>query len=249
MARDNDETLANGGETAIELTSLHLRQAVGGCADSLAWLVRRLSPLLIVQAEYRLGPDLRRVYDPEDLVDEVWVVALPRLGELSARDGRYTALRFAEDRLELFDLESDPLERRPMAGCGEPCDALVAQAEAYARMLANSEHGPLELIISPVKFSRYFVWLLGEIAKANWTVAKAIMTPDMPIRQHFFEVPFSQRSDLARTVFANSITLTPGTITVEVEDDAFLVHAVGYKDDDPQALAKMDANVTGTEVP
>jgi len=48
-------------------------------------------------------------------------------------------------------------------------------------------------------------------------------------------------------IFANSITLTPGTITVETEDGHFLVHAVSYSEDDPDALADMDARITACE--
>ncbi len=54
-------------------------------------------------------------------------------------------------------------------------------------------------------------------------------------------------SEVAQTVFGNSITLTPGTITVEAEDDFFWVHAVGYDESDHAALAEMDARVTATE--
>ena len=93
----------------------------------------------------------------------------------------------------------------------------------------------------------YLLWLLKEIAKSNWAVTKAIMSPDMPIRRHFFEVPFSQRSEIGQTVFANSITLTPGTITVEVEEDHFLVHAVQFSEDDHEALADMNRRVGLTE--
>ena len=77
-------------------TSLHVRRAMDGDADSLSWLVERLSPLLWAQAEYRLGPELRAIYDPQDLVHDAWLVALPRLATLPARDGRFTPvlLRF-----------------------------------------------------------------------------------------------------------------------------------------------------------
>jgi multicomponent Na+:H+ antiporter subunit E len=86
-----------------------------------------------------------------------------------------------------------------------------------------------------------------EIAKANWAVTKIILSPNMPIRQHLFAIPFSQRTDLGQVIFANSITLTPGTITIETESDDFLVHAVSYSDSDLEALADMDRRVTATE--
>ena len=116
-----------------------------------------------------------------------------------------------------------------------------------SRMNRFSATGQLRINMKPIALARYVVWLLVEIAKSNWAVTKTIMSPEMPIRQHFFKVPYSQKSDIAQTAFANSITLTPGTITVEVENGEFWVHAVSYGDGDPAALADMDARVTATE--
>ncbi len=77
-------------------TSLHVRRAIDGDLEATGWLVERLSPWLLAQAGWRLGPALRRLYDPEDLVADAWAVALPRLPELPARDGRHAPvlLRF-----------------------------------------------------------------------------------------------------------------------------------------------------------
>ena len=77
-------------------TSLHVQRAVDGNSESLGWLVARLSPLLVAQVSYHLGPQLRRLYEPEDLVNEAWLVLLPKLGTLRPRDGRLTpvVLRF-----------------------------------------------------------------------------------------------------------------------------------------------------------
>ena len=103
-----------------------------------------------------------------------------------------------------------------------------------------------DISLSPFKAISYNIWLMGEIAKANWAVSKLIIT-GKPLNQHLFYVPHTQRTDLAKVIYANSITLTPGTITVEAIDDRFLVHAVDFSDDDPAALADMDARVTTTE--
>lgn len=75
---------------SIPPTTMYVRGAIEGDPQSLDWIIERLSPLLLVQAEYRLGPALRTQVDPQDLVNEAWVIALPRMGELSARDGRIT---------------------------------------------------------------------------------------------------------------------------------------------------------------
>lgn len=79
----HDRSEIPGGET-----SRLVRAARGGDQDSLGRLVSRLTPLLMAQAEYRLGRQLRRHLDPEDLVADVWAVSLPRLATLAAPDGR-----------------------------------------------------------------------------------------------------------------------------------------------------------------
>lgn len=70
-----------------DATSIHVLRAQGGDATSLGWLVERYSPLLLAQARYRLGGALRAVCEPEDLVHDVWTIALPRLPELVPRSG------------------------------------------------------------------------------------------------------------------------------------------------------------------
>lgn len=72
------------------VTTLHVQRAIDGDGVSLAWLVARLSPLLRAQAAYRLGPELRALHDPDDLVQDVWLLVLPRLSSLQPRAGRIT---------------------------------------------------------------------------------------------------------------------------------------------------------------
>ena len=110
----------------------------------------------------------------------------------------------------------------------------------------DEDRVPIEL--NPIKFIGYFFWLLFEIAKSNIAVTKTILSPSMPIRQNLFQVPYTQRTDLGQVIFANSITLTPGTVSVETEEGYFLVHAISYSVDDMDALADMDARVSATEL-
>lgn len=123
----------------------------------------------------------------------------------------------------------------------------ILAAYIVERMERASNGAYLSLPLRPIAFIGYIAWLFVEIAKSNWAVIKAIMSPDMPIRQHFFTIPMTQKSDIGQTAFANSITLTPGTITVEIDDDCFYVHALQYCEGDLVALADMDARVTATE--
>ena len=71
-------------------TSLHIQKAALGDAPSAGWLVARFSPLLGLQARYRLKGPLLRTYDPVDIVQDVWASVLPHLTDLSPRDGRWT---------------------------------------------------------------------------------------------------------------------------------------------------------------
>ena len=107
----------------------------------------------------------------------------------------------------------------------------------------------MDLKLAPIGFLSYLGWLMIEIAKANWIVAQKIMSPDMALNQKFFFVPYSQKTSICKTIFANSITLTPGTISVEVEEGRFLVHALAHTDGDLDALAEMDARVKAVELP
>ncbi len=88
-------------DTGDDMTTMHVRRAVGGDLTSLGWVVSRLAPLLMAQASWRLGPSLRRYYDPEDLVSDAWAVTLPRLSTLPMRDGRISPvlLRFLSTAL------------------------------------------------------------------------------------------------------------------------------------------------------
>jgi len=72
----------------------------------------------------------------------------------------------------------------------------------------------------------YFVWLGKEIYKANIAVVKAVMSPDMNISPAMLRVPVNRKTDIGATMFANSITLTPGTVSVEINDETILVHAL-----------------------
>lgn len=73
-----------------DATSVHVGRALEGDEDSLAWVITHVSPLLRMQVEYRLPERLRKLYDADDLVNDVWMSALPRLSTLAARDGRWT---------------------------------------------------------------------------------------------------------------------------------------------------------------
>ncbi|MEK9685158.1 MAG: Na+/H+ antiporter subunit E [Rhodospirillaceae bacterium] len=90
----------------------------------------------------------------------------------------------------------------------------------------------------------YWGWLCVEIIKANIDVIKQVLSPQMSISPTMVRVRASQRSDLGQVIYANSITLTPGTISVDVANDEILVHALSESGAKDLIGGEMDRRVT-----
>jgi multicomponent Na+:H+ antiporter subunit E len=110
--------------------------------------------------------------------------------------------------------------------------------------VADREGHPVHLLW---RFVFYFPWLLKEIFKANIDVAKTIIDPDLPISPTVFTVKGSQGSDLGQVAYANSITLTPGTVTIGLDDATFTVHALTRDAGEDVIGGEMDRRVTAME--
>ena len=82
-------------------------------------------------------------------------------------------------------------------------------------------------------FIVYLFRFSKELTLANYQVAKLVLSPRLPIRPGFISIPLDARTDLEITTFANSITLTPGTISVHIPDDhhSIVIHAIDVGDD------------------
>lgn len=79
---------------------------------------------------------------------------------------------------------------------------------------------------APLAFLLYLVSLARALVLANLDMARRVLTPSLPIRPALVHINTSLRSELGRLTLANSITLTPGTLTVDVEHDTLTVHWV-----------------------
>lgn len=111
--------------------------------------------------------------------------------------------------------------------------------------IADAEGVPLHLFPGVLG---YWPWLVKEMFVANVQVARIVLTPSLPIEPQLVHFQASQRTDLGRVIYANSITLTPGTVTTGVEGDDFRVH--GLADvflDDHREERLMDARVCRLE--
>lgn len=85
----------------------------------------------------------------------------------------------------------------------------------------------------------YWPWLIWQIALANLQVARCILDPGR-IHPRMAWVPASQKTDLGKVIYANSITLTPGTIAVQVAGGRILVHALEHEGIDALTGGDMD---------
>lgn len=93
----------------------------------------------------------------------------------------------------------------------------------------------------------YFVYLVGEIFKAAWSTIKLIWSPKEIVEPEVTSFRTRLTSGWAKVVLANSITLTPGTITVDVRDDLFLVHCVDKSFDVGLEGGDMEARIRRIE--
>lgn len=90
----------------------------------------------------------------------------------------------------------------------------------------------------------YWPWLLVEIVKANIDVVRRVLSPSLPVTPTMIRVKASQKSDLGQVIYANSITLTPGTISVDVANGEILVHALSREGAEELVGGEMDRRVT-----
>jgi multicomponent Na+:H+ antiporter subunit E len=93
----------------------------------------------------------------------------------------------------------------------------------------------------------YLLWLLGQIMLSALTVLRLVWSPQRKIRPGVGTVPATGMSDLAKVVYANSITLTPGTLSVSFSNGDIEVHALRTEGVAEVADSAMPRRVEGLE--
>jgi len=111
--------------------------------------------------------------------------------------------------------------------------------------VVDQEGHPVHL--GPRALFSYWPWLLVEIIKSGWDVTRIILNPRLPVSPTLLRFAPTQKTDVGLTTHANSITLTPGTITIEAGRAEFLVHAVTEAGADGIRHGEMDRRVTRFE--
>src|SRR5271166_2392020 len=130
-----------------------------------------------------------------------------------------------------------------LIAAGAACAVLCVLAAVRMRVLDEEAH-PIELFFRALT---YFPWLAGEIVKSALSVAKIILNPRLPIAPTVTVVRASQRTPVGVVTYANSITLTPGTITVGLDGPELTVHALTPEGALDLETGGMDRRVTRFE--
>ena len=97
-------------------------------------------------------------------------------------------------------------------------------------------------LIQPHRYFWFVVYLIvfiWECIKANIDVAYRVLHPAMPIRPGIVKVKTALKSEMAKMLLANSITMTPGTISVDIIDDYLYIHWIYISSEDPEVYTKI----------
>ncbi|RKX83081.1 MAG: Na+/H+ antiporter subunit E [Spirochaetes bacterium] len=89
-----------------------------------------------------------------------------------------------------------------------------------------------------VYFVIYIFVFAMELIKANFDVARRVVSPSLPINPGIVEVKTKLKSKIGRLALANSITLTPGTLTVDIKDDSLFIHWIDVTSTDIEGATK-----------
>jgi multicomponent Na+:H+ antiporter subunit E len=118
----------------------------------------------------------------------------------------------------------------------------------FARRMEVVDHEGHPIYLWRTVFT-YWPWLIKEIVKSAWDVSKRILHPDLPISPTLVRFTPSQQTVIGLVMHANSITLTPGTITIDAEPGEFLVHALTREGAEGVIDSEMDRRISRLEVP
>ena len=110
--------------------------------------------------------------------------------------------------------------------------------------VVDDESQPLELTFT---IPMYWLWLIKEVIVANIAVARCVWKGADSISPSVIKVKANQKTDLGIVIYANSITLTPGTVSIDLEDNEITVHALTRETAKDLLTGEMDRRVCRVE--
>ncbi len=121
---------------------------------------------------------------------------------------------------------------------------LIVLFMVYRMDVIDHESQPLHLTF---KITGYYFWLIKEIILANVQVVKHIWLGNDSISPTLATIKASQKTDMGKVIYANSITLTPGTVTVDLKGDIITVHSLLGENITALEEGEMDRRVSRLE--
>ena len=121
---------------------------------------------------------------------------------------------------------------------------LLTMVVCWRMRLVDQESVPIHLLLGLIPYTLYLVW---EVIVSNVTVAKIILSPKMELHRNLVEVEANQETEVGNVILANSITLTPGTVSVSMNDDKILIHALSYEGAEEELTGDMGDRVSKLE--
>ena len=114
------------------------------------------------------------------------------------------------------------------------CAAIALAFASFARVYSVIRWSPKVIIY----YLMYFGVFLVELTKANLNVMRLVFSPRIAIEPGIVEIKTSLKSPIGRLALANSITLTPGTLVVDIKDDSLFIHWINVSATDPVAATE-----------
>ena len=110
--------------------------------------------------------------------------------------------------------------------------------------IADAEGHPIGMLLRAIA---YVPWITWAIIRSNLAIAAIILKPGLPISPRLIKVKAGQRSAVGRVIYANSITLTPGTVSLDMYGDVITVHALEASSAQDLETGSMDRRVCRVE--
>ena len=116
---------------------------------------------------------------------------------------------------------------------------------SFAVAWLNTDRAVSRFMIVQLRFARYFIWLVGRILYSGFHLSVMILRPSLPIDPKMIHYRTHVHEEGGIVLMGNSITLTPGTITVEVNSQELVVHAMDDKSADDVTSLRLEKRIAG----
>ena len=117
---------------------------------------------------------------------------------------------------------------------------------AFGVAWLNTDRSVSRFVILRLRIVWYFLWLLGRILQSGFHLSVLILHPALPIDPKLIRYRTKLRTEASIVLLGNSITLTPGTITVEVDSQDLVVHAMDDKSADDVTSQRIEQQIAGS---